>query len=83
LSRGYILNHRYGITLDGYDTLLSEQEGCCAVCNVKQADKSYHFHVDHCHKTGRVRGLLCISCNVLLGQFENKIEAILNYLKES
>lgn len=84
LSRGYILNHRYGITLDGYDALLSEQEGRCAVCNVKQTDKTYHFHVDHCHNTGVVRGLLCSPCNVFLGVIKDDIDALkraINYLE--
>lgn len=84
LSRCYILNHRYGITLDGYDTLLEEQDGCCAVCNVKQSDKSYHFHVDHCHTTGVVRGLLCSPCNVFLGVIKDDTDALkraINYLE--
>ena len=76
ISRGYILNHRYGITLDKYDSLLNDQKGCCAICNVKQVDKSYHFHVDHCHTTKIVRGLLCSPCNVFLGVIKDDIEAL-------
>ena len=84
LSRGYILKHRYGITLDDYDALLEKQGWCCAVCNVKQDDKTYHFHVDHCHTTGVVRGLLCAPCNVFLGVIKDDTDALkraINYLE--
>lgn len=76
VSRGYLLNHRYGITLEDYTSLLADQEGCCAVCNVKQVDKPYHFNVDHCHTTGVVRGLLCSPCNVFLGVIKDDVDAL-------
>lgn len=48
----------YGLTKEGYLALLSKQNSCCAVCK-----KDKKLVVDHCHKTQRVRGLLCHGCN--------------------
>src|SRR5690242_3768832 len=49
----------YGITLDDYKSLEIQQKYSCKIC-LKKPTKLY---VDHCHKTGKVRGLLCINCN--------------------
>ncbi len=54
---------RYGMTLDDFDRMMTEQDGKCAICNNEQK----RLHIDHCHATGRVRGLLCTSCNLGLG----------------
>src|ERR1700722_3335227 len=58
------LKHRYGITLKQYEAMLEAQEGLCAICKIKA---SRVLHVDHCHKTNVVRGLLCNGCNRVLG----------------
>lgn len=58
---------RYGITLDDYNSVLEAQNGRCAICGELPSN---HLCIDHDHKTGKVRGLLCISCNVALGWFE-------------
>ena len=56
---------RYGITLQDYDRILSEQGGKCAICKSDKAgNKGQCFAVDHCHDTGKVRGLLCAGCNI-------------------
>jgi hypothetical protein len=63
------LKRKYGITLEDYFEMLSEQGGTCACCDATEADtRGYILHVDHCHETGRVRGLLCASCNNILGR---------------
>jgi hypothetical protein len=66
-AREYALKTRYNITSEIYSQMLKDQNFECAICSVKQEDKTYHFHVDHCHSTGTVRGLLCSPCNVFLG----------------
>lgn len=58
------LVRKYGITLAGYDAMFAQQGGCCAICGKTQARA---FDVDHNHETGRVRGLLCTSCNRMVG----------------
>ena len=70
----------YGITLEDFNEMLKEQKYRCKICNIeeKHASKA-RFHVDHCHDTGKVRGLLCSKCNQGLGMFNDNIE----FLKEA
>jgi Recombination endonuclease VII len=55
----------YGISLEEYDAMLDSQGGVCAICK-KKPDEGKALFVDHCHVTGRVRGLLCGKCNSVL-----------------
>lgn len=59
-----IYKKNYGISLEEYNALLESQNGVCAVCEGKTGRK---LSVDHDHKTGKVRGLLCVKCNLALG----------------
>lgn len=63
---------RYGLTYDQYISLLNEQNHSCAICNTKKSGKR-DWHVDHCHETGRVRGILCHHCNILLGHAKDNV----------
>ncbi len=65
---------RFGITADDYDRMLAAQGGGCAICGIKTVTQKgrKNFHVDHCHATGVVRGLLCHMCNVGLGAFKDE-----------
>ncbi|MFI6465032.1 endonuclease VII domain-containing protein [Streptomyces sp. NPDC050538] len=65
------LKRQYGITEAERDELIASQAGVCCICLSAPA-----AHVDHCHKTGRVRGVLCFSCNAALGQFKDRPDAI-------
>jgi hypothetical protein len=75
----------YGLTPEGFDRLLADQGGCCAVCGEPgQTWAERNLHVDHDHNTGEVRGLLCGRCNVGLGFFKDNAELLnkaLDYLK--
>lgn len=64
------LKRTYGINLTEYNNILNKQNNKCALCNRKFKEKIY---VDHCHKTGKVRELLCIHCNTSLGHFNDDI----------
>lgn len=55
----------YGITTSDYARLCSEQHGQCAICGISPFGQA--LHVDHCHETGKVRGLLCLTCNAGIG----------------
>jgi hypothetical protein len=62
------LVRKYGVTLADYDAMLKTQGGKCAIClSPESAQYKGVFHVDHCHATGAVRGLLCRGCNHMLG----------------
>lgn len=73
--REFHLRKKYGITEDGYNRILEMQGGCCAICGTDDPHGRNHnrFHVDHCHKTNLVRGLLCSRCNLGLGSFQDNI----------
>jgi len=81
----YRLN-KYGITIEEYDNLLTKQKGKCAVCQCKPKHKckqQSYLCIDHCHKTGKVRGLLCQVCNKALGMLKDDpqlLKTALNYL---
>lgn len=59
------LKKRYGITVEQYAEMFDKQKGGCAICG-KEPDR-IRLHVDHDHATGKVRGLLCFDCNLVLG----------------
>ncbi|WP_343907161.1 endonuclease VII domain-containing protein [Nocardioides aquiterrae] len=78
------LKQKYGITPEQYDEILAAQGGVCAICGDPPADsRGYRMHVDHCHSTGRVRGILCGPCNRGLGNFADnptRLLAAVDYL---
>ena len=80
--RGWWLQSRYGITIEDYDRMFQEQQGCCAICNKHQSKFSRALHVDHNHETKQVRGLLCKNCNMKIGWLEKRWNLIHTYLGE-
>ena len=62
----------YGITVETFDQMAAEQNHSCAACLKPTTD----LHVDHDHKTGAVRGLLCMNCNLALGHVQDSIERL-------
>lgn len=65
------LKRIYGITLNEYNQLLKEQNDSCFICQKHQSNFKRKLAVDHDHKTGKVRGLLCHNCNTSLGKFND------------
>lgn len=70
---------QYGITLDDYDKMFELQTGRCKICNRTQPNK--RLAVDHDHKTNKVRGLLCDSCNRAIGLLGDSEEVLLSAIK--
>jgi len=66
----WALKHKYGLTADAYLDLLDRQHHKCAICGKPQTSIKRRLAVDHDHKTGKVRGLLCFRCNTALGAYE-------------
>ncbi len=68
----------FGITVAQYDAMLVAQGGCCRLCKstTPGQKRKVHFMVDHCHTTGKIRGLLCHPCNVALGLFKDNITTL-------
>ena len=80
------LQHMYGITLADYHKMLVDQGGRCKICQTPQGDLKRVLCVDHNHSTGKVRGLLCDTCNRSLGLLKDNINVLMRaveYLKES
>jgi len=74
-------NHRkylvkgYGLSLEDYNDLLIKQNNKCAICS-KESIKEF-LNIDHCHKSNKIRGLLCRTCNRILGLFKDDIGLLL------
>lgn len=78
-DRVWNLKRKYGISLEEYNALLAAQNGVCAICgkmesHIHKSGKLKELAVDHCHKTKKVRGLLCFNCNQALGRFQDSME---------
>ena len=77
---------KYGITLEQYNAMFTVQNGCCLICNEHQTVSGKELSVDHCHTTGKIRGLLCSNCNLMLGFAKDNVEILSNgiqYLKNN
>jgi len=80
-SRHYHLLARYGISADQVRALVEQQHGVCAICSRPDPE-----HLDHCHETGWIRGVLCFNCNGGLGQFGDdpgRLRAAIAYLERA
>lgn len=81
------LMKKYGITIEEFDRMFAEQGEACAICKVRVLDsRGFRPHIDHCHDTGKVRGILCGRCNRALGQFEDDatlLRSAVAYLEKS
>lgn len=88
ITRRSYLKRTYGISLETYNEMLLAQNNKCGICKSSYIGNKQHkhFHVDHCHKTGKIRGLLCGQCNSAIGQFKDNItilENAIKYIKEN
>ena len=72
VKRDKALQAQYGITHQDYKVMLAGQNGRCALCKTDwPGGPGKHFHIDHCHRSGKIRALLCSKCNVGLGHFND------------
>lgn len=72
---GYRNRRVYGLSPEEYQAMFDSQFGFCAICGT--APKDGKFHVDHCHTSGVVRGLLCSHCNQMLGMAKDNPETLM------
>ena len=70
-ERNRHLKRKFGITLELYEILLAQQGEGCAICGATECQSGVSLAVDHCHKTGKIRGILCRDCNTTLGKFND------------
>jgi len=76
-----VLMSTHKISIDDYERMLVEQDYKCYCCSVEHSNLKKGLFVDHCHTTGRVRGLLCNSCNSALGYAKDNIKVLTNMIK--
>ncbi len=82
-SRRFHLKKTFGISEEQYNILLKVQNGKCAIC--KKPPNHFNLAVDHCHETGKIRGLLHSKCNAAIGLLEDNpklLKAALDYLSD-
>lgn len=84
LYKSRAFKRKYGITKEDFYVLKSKQNNKCAICeNILENDKK--SHMDHCHDTGKLRGVLCTTCNVGLGMFKDSLlllKSAVKYVKK-
>lgn len=76
----YNLKRLFNLTKEEYEKMLFRQNGVCAICNDSKKN-TRRLSVDHCHKTGRIRGLLCVECNMTLGLVKDKVDRLKSMIK--
>jgi len=86
-QRDYFLKRKFGINEQIYNEMLATQNNGCAICKKTTSGdrRTKNFAVDHCHKTGVVRGLLCAACNKGIGLLEDSptnLQAAIAYLSK-
>lgn len=80
--RNDMFKKKFGITLVDYENMCKSQGGVCAICSLPETftmkGKTHSLALDHCHTTGKIRGLLCRACNQMLGLAKDKVENLTN-----
>lgn len=79
------LRSQFGISLKDYDMMVHNQNNRCLICDITfdHSNKTTKPHVDHCHNTNKIRGLLCMNCNIGIGFLNDNISVLnnaINYL---
>ena len=75
-NKKYNLKSKFDMTLEEYNDMFEKQSGCCAICGTHQSELSRSLAVDHSHRDGHIRGLLCQVCNTALGKFKDSTEVL-------
>lgn len=75
-KRASSIKSTHGITLEEYEERVAQQNYSCAICGVKLSVDGHKTHLDHCHKTGNLRAILCTNCNRGLGHFQDSVELL-------
>lgn len=75
----YWTEKTFGVTKEDWMQMMALQGEVCAIC--KEPEKTRRLSIDHCHSTGKVRGLLCNRCNKAIGIFEDKVELLEEAIK--
>ena len=82
-SRLQQIMYKYKLSESDLNNMYVEQNWNCKICNIQYKDvlQRKTLYIDHCHKTGKVRGLLCVKCNNLLGIWDDNIDILKSAIK--
>jgi len=80
IDRAKHLKRCYGLSILEWDKVYEKQKGCCLICGRHQSELGRVLQVHHNHKTGKVKGLLCVKCNTTEGWFRKHQKNYLRYL---
>lgn len=75
-SRRYNLKREYGMSIEDFDQMLARQDGRCSICLSPSPKWKHGWNIDHCHKTGKIRAILCSNCNKTLGLLGESIPTL-------
>lgn len=76
--RRLTINKKFNLTTAELMEMMDNQKGCCLICGKSLDNKNGRYCIDHCHNSGKVRGLLCVKCNSGLGMFNDNLNIIKN-----
>lgn len=76
--RGHMRKYQTGVSPEEYNKMFSHQDGRCKICGTPQSELKKALALDHCHTTGKIRGLLCVRCNLGIGMFADNIIILKN-----
>lgn len=79
--RNYLIKRNFGISILEYNEMLKSQNYKCAICGIDRNNYKREFSIDHCHNTGKIRGLLCTNCNTGIGMFKDNITTLHSAIK--
>ncbi len=71
----------YAISDEFYEDMKARQNNCCDICGKHASENKQALAIDHCHDTGKIRGLLCSTCNLALGYLNDNINLFANAIK--
>jgi DNA-directed RNA polymerase subunit RPC12/RpoP len=76
-TKTWALKSKYGLTPEHRDAIVIQQLHKCAICEEPLSDNPRLVHIDHCHSTNKLRGILCSNCNHGIGKFKESPERML------
>ncbi len=87
-NKARTLKYYYGISLEQYKQMLKDCDNKCTICNIEldRSTKKLEPHIDHCHRTDKIRGILCGKCNSILGYCDDNTEILkicIKYLEDN
>jgi hypothetical protein len=80
-KKDLLLMKNFKMTPEDYNKMFEDQFGCCKICGIHQVNLKSTLCVDHCHTTGKIRGLLCHQCNLFIGNAKDDINILENAIK--